>query len=293
MGGRGSPASAHKKKRSIAGIALVKEKNYSHPGSPVSLSGGGGAGDGVCVPCMPSPKNRRLEWTMAAEANDSFGSNDSLDMLTVSQRIPQRPSSAGVNDFSSNYFLPSKNDTKRLTFQETVALFQSFTVGMRKDLMDLFTEWSIPIPANVKAIASPLPDRLATPNNSGVFGGGVHELSASTVERVVTTTNLIQFIETQQLESCSPEAAKELVQRFETDPILRNNYLLSYEGFAAFMNDAANFAFRSENLAPIEEDMNYPLSHYYIASSHNTYLTGHQLKGIIFIISLIYFNYLT
>jgi len=30
---------------------------------------------------------------------------------------------------------------------------------------------------------------------------------------------------------------------------------------------------------PVSEDLDQPLSRYYIATSHNTYLSGHQLKG--------------
>lgn len=70
-----------------------------------------------------------------------------------------------------------------------------------------------------------------------------------------------------------------ILQRHEPDPLLRGQSCLSFEGFARFLMDKDNYAFVSERLGPDESEMDQPLSHYYVASSHNTYLTGHQLKG--------------
>ncbi|KAB7506835.1 1-phosphatidylinositol 4,5-bisphosphate phosphodiesterase epsilon-1, partial [Armadillidium nasatum] len=97
--------------------------------------------------------------------------------------------------------------------------------------------------------------------------------------QVIPLHELRKFFEEEQGERLSEEALEELLERHEPDPLLRTQGFLSFEGFARLMMDEDNYAFRDELVTPDDEEMMYPLSNYYIAASHNTYLTGHQLKG--------------
>lgn len=53
---------------------------------------------------------------------------------------------------------------------------------------------------------------------------------------------------------------------------------MTTETFASFLLSADNSPF-TDNHAKITHAMSHPLSDYYISSSHNTYLVGHQLVG--------------
>ncbi|KAF5328373.1 hypothetical protein D9619_013248 [Psilocybe cf. subviscida] len=57
------------------------------------------------------------------------------------------------------------------------------------------------------------------------------------------------------------------------------NNVMSLHSFTKFLFSNENTAFVEQDL-PIWQDMTSPISDYYISSSHNTYLVGHQLVGV-------------
>ncbi|XP_076673578.1 1-phosphatidylinositol 4,5-bisphosphate phosphodiesterase epsilon-1 isoform X1 [Andrena cerasifolii] len=205
----------------------------------------------------------------------------------------------------------------QLNFVEFVALFRSFSLRARKDLRDLFGQLAITCrsqsdgslrdfnlrPPVLRQASDATPQRigLLTRNNSidcqeyktssnlqkkQVFDAVaaasiVNNCSGvdTSKSQVITLATFSKFLESRQQEKLSDEEVKALVKRHEPDPALRTQWCLSFEGFARYMMDKDNYAFPNEYATPCETKMQQPLSQYYIASSHNTYLTGHQLKG--------------
>nr|ACI25594.1 phospholipase C-beta 1 [Paralichthys olivaceus] len=75
-----------------------------------------------------------------------------------------------------------------------------------------------------------------------------------------------------------PEQVQQLVEKYEPNASLVQKGQISVEGFARYLNGEENSIIPPEKLDQ-SEDMTFPLSHYFINSSHNTYLTAGQLAG--------------
>jgi hypothetical protein len=97
----------------------------------------------------------------------------------------------------------------------------------------------------------------------------------------ITFKQFKEFLEVEQGEIFTKdEDIEALIHRHEPNPFYRSRNMFSFVGFARYLLDKDNFLVTNEKLTNLNDDkMNYPLSYYYVASSHNTYLTGHQLKG--------------
>ncbi|KAM9424872.1 1-phosphatidylinositol 4,5-bisphosphate phosphodiesterase epsilon-1 isoform 2-T3 [Pholidichthys leucotaenia] len=206
-----------------------------------------------------------------------------------------------------------------MSFIEFVELFKSFSIRSRKDLKELFDTFAVPcsrsspesspVYTNLRIDDTDTglqPDLdLLTRNGSdlGLFirmrqqmsdnqkqisdaiaaasivtnGTGVENASLGVLGLAIQQLN--DFLVNCQREHLSYDEILGIIQKFEPSSAMKQMGLMSFEGFARFLMDKDNFASCNEESQMKLEELQYPLSYYYIESSHNTYLTGHQLKG--------------
>ncbi|XP_064572366.1 1-phosphatidylinositol 4,5-bisphosphate phosphodiesterase epsilon-1 isoform X1 [Zonotrichia leucophrys gambelii] len=220
----------------------------------------------------------------------------------------------GMKGFQ-NFMVSDSN----MTFVEFVELFKSFSVRSRKDLKDLFDVYAVPcnrsglepaplytnlkidenscgfqpdldlLTRNVSDLGLFIKSRQQLSDNQRQISDAIAAASIVTNGTGVESTSLGVFgVGIQQLndflvncqgEHCTYDEILSIIQKFEPSVNMCQQGLLSFEGFARFLMDKDNFASKNDESQENAEDLHFPLSYYYIESSHNTYLTGHQLKG--------------
>ncbi|KAK1793287.1 hypothetical protein P4O66_011675 [Electrophorus voltai] len=75
-----------------------------------------------------------------------------------------------------------------------------------------------------------------------------------------------------------PNRAKQILYTYETDDNLKKKGLMSCDGFCRYLMSDENAPVFLDRLE-LYQEMDQPLAHYFISSSHNTYLTGRQFGG--------------
>ncbi|XP_052551315.1 1-phosphatidylinositol 4,5-bisphosphate phosphodiesterase beta-2 isoform X1 [Tympanuchus pallidicinctus] len=104
----------------------------------------------------------------------------------------------------------------------------------------------------------------------------------------MTKEHLAKFINKKQRDSrlndilfppAKPEQVQSLIEKYEPSVINIQRGQLSPEGMVWFLCGPENNVIALDKLV-LYQDMTQPLSHYFINSSHNTYLTAGQFSGI-------------
>ncbi|XP_068168735.1 1-phosphatidylinositol 4,5-bisphosphate phosphodiesterase zeta-1-like [Antennarius striatus] len=98
-------------------------------------------------------------------------------------------------------------------------------------------------------------------------------------QETMSVYEFLKFLRKVQKESISNvNVALSLLNEYEIDETAKENRSLTFEGFYRYMESKDNCVFNQAHTV-VYQDMDQPLTNYFISSSHNTYLVGGQLVG--------------
>lgn len=113
------------------------------------------------------------------------------------------------------------------------------------------------------------------------------ELCGSSKRRLMTSAQFVEFLNKTQRDPrlneilypyANTAQARDLIQQYEPNKYNAQRGQFSFDGFLRYLMSEDN-PIMSYSKFELSDDMDQPLPHYFINSSHNTYLTGHQLTG--------------
>ncbi|XP_062451418.1 1-phosphatidylinositol 4,5-bisphosphate phosphodiesterase delta-3 [Rhea pennata] len=95
--------------------------------------------------------------------------------------------------------------------------------------------------------------------------------------RALSAEELRQFLRDQG-EEASPRRARAIIRTYELNETAKQQDLMMLDGFMMYLLSADGDILNQEH-TKVYQDMNQPLCHYFISTSHNTYLTDNQIGG--------------
>ncbi|KFP52536.1 1-phosphatidylinositol 4,5-bisphosphate phosphodiesterase delta-4, partial [Cathartes aura] len=96
-------------------------------------------------------------------------------------------------------------------------------------------------------------------------------------DRVLSAEELRDFLRDQG-EDASLRQARAIIRAYELNEKARQQDLMMLDGFMMYLLSAAGDILNQEH-TKVHQDMSQPLCHYFISSSHNTYLIEDQIRG--------------
>ncbi|XP_008394426.1 1-phosphatidylinositol 4,5-bisphosphate phosphodiesterase delta-1a isoform X2 [Poecilia reticulata] len=97
-------------------------------------------------------------------------------------------------------------------------------------------------------------------------------------EGEMSARDLLDFLLNEQREQATMESALKLIEKYELDEAAKQKKRMTKDGFVMYLSQEDGCIFNPAH-SPVYQDMSQPLNHYFISSSHNTYLMEDQLKG--------------
>ncbi|XP_002719236.1 1-phosphatidylinositol 4,5-bisphosphate phosphodiesterase delta-3 isoform X1 [Oryctolagus cuniculus] len=102
--------------------------------------------------------------------------------------------------------------------------------------------------------------------------------SYSGEDRVLSAPELLEFLQDQGEEGATLARAQQLIQTYELNETAKQHELMTLDGFMMYLLSPEGAALDTAHMC-VFQNMHQPLTHYFISSSHNTYLTDSQIGG--------------